>query len=103
MRKVYGARREALLEALAGAFPGQVEVRGAAADIHLAASFPGEAFTPTWLGRLRQAGVSVNSVSAHTLGDPKAYLDIVLLGYGNHDERRVQEGVRRLQIALAAG
>ena len=103
MRKVYRARREALMEALARAFPGRVEVCGAAAGIHLAARFPGVAFTPGRLDRLRLAGVQVTPVCAHALGAPQDYRDTVLLGYGNLDEQRISAGIRRLREALATG
>jgi len=103
MRRIYGARREALLEALAGAFPGRVEPRGAAAGLHLAVRFPGLAFTADRLDRLKQAGVGVTPVSAHAVGTCEASRDTVLMGYGNLDERRIREGVRRMGSALASG
>jgi GntR family transcriptional regulator/MocR family aminotransferase len=100
MRKVYAARRAALLDALERAFPGRIEVLGAAAGIHLAARFPGRAFSPEVLARLQAAGVAVTPASAHALADPAAYLDTVLLGYGNLDERQLREGVRRMRAVL---
>jgi GntR family transcriptional regulator/MocR family aminotransferase len=100
MRKLYRRRREVLLEELARAFPGRHEVGGDAAGIHLAARFPGVAFTPARLQRLRAAGVAVTPVADHALAAPAAYLDTVLLGYGNLDEDRIREGVRRLAGAL---
>ena len=100
MRKVYAARREALLEALESTFQGRAEVFGTAAGIHVSVRFPGITFDRERMQRLHAAGVNVQPVHTHGLQDPTPWQDTVLMGYGNLQEQTIRKGVQRLEQGL---
>uniref|UniRef100_Q024I6 Transcriptional regulator, GntR family n=1 Tax=Solibacter usitatus (strain Ellin6076) TaxID=234267 RepID=Q024I6_SOLUE len=94
------ARREALLRALERDFGDAVEVRGAAAGVHVLACFPkltaGD--TASLVEAAAKAGVRVYSTAHYYLGAaPRCEL---LLGYGAMSEREIAAGVRMLAVAL---
>lgn len=100
MRKIYATRRNALLEALTSHFKDRVIIQGAAAGLHLVASFPGISFTPECMAHLQTTGVTVTPVSRYAMQQPGAYETCILLGYGHLEVKRIREGVRRLARGL---
>jgi GntR family transcriptional regulator/MocR family aminotransferase len=96
-----GARREALLEALAEAFGDRVEIEGEAAGIHVIVwlrDVAPEALDDV-VRRAREASVGIYPVAPYYLTPPpRAGL---LMGYASLDEREIRAGVERLARVLA--
>ncbi|USG64954.1 PLP-dependent aminotransferase family protein [Brevibacillus ruminantium] len=99
VKKVYKRRRQVLLGALQTAFPHRVKIWGASTGLHIAASFPGIAFTEEKLSSLAAAGVNVYPVEEHTMVKGR-HQDKVIIGYGNVDEADIAAGIGRLHEVL---
>ncbi len=100
LRKIYARRRARLIGALERTFPGRHRVLGASAGLHLVVVFPGTRFDGERLAACLRAGVRVHPLEAHALRKGLRE-DHLILGYGNLTEEAIDEGVRRLGVALA--
>ncbi|MBB6693277.1 PLP-dependent aminotransferase family protein [Cohnella xylanilytica] len=100
-RKLYRARRDALVAALAAEFGDRAKVRGHLAGIHLVAAFEGIRFTDDLVASIQERGVRVYPVRAHALSVGERENELIL-GYGNVAEERIREGVARLRGVLDA-
>ncbi|MBS0395639.1 MAG: PLP-dependent aminotransferase family protein, partial [Proteobacteria bacterium] len=96
MQRLYGARRALLLERLRRDFAGQLEPLPSVAGLHVAARLLDHAETDA-IARARAAGVGLGALAPCYAGDRRQ--PGVLLGFGNVDERRIGEGLRRLRTA----
>lgn len=90
MKKVYQARRQALIEALELHFGGHYRVSGHAAGLHLVAEFNGRLPDNT------EEGLRREKVFAQLLEDRRR----ILLGYGHLQEEEIRLGITRLKQAL---
>jgi GntR family transcriptional regulator/MocR family aminotransferase len=100
MRRIYRERRGVLLRALQVAFGERVTLFGISTGLHLVARFQGVIFTEETMQRLQNAGVRVYPVDVRAF-HRGAHLDKCILGYGHLAKATLQEGVRRLRLALA--
>jgi GntR family transcriptional regulator / MocR family aminotransferase len=96
MRRLYGRRRAALVEALHRAFRDDVQVMGDAAGMHLVARLPR---TPD-ATQLAAHKVRVRTTAEHYLQAPPP--GELLFGFSAISERALREGVKRLAAAVAA-
>jgi GntR family transcriptional regulator/MocR family aminotransferase len=111
MKRVYAARREALLGAVRASFPAAegrgVEVMGEAAGLHVALRFAGPSFArlrfdEDTVSRIAAAGAVVYPASRYAFAPLPGVERILLLGYGNLDEEAIGRGVAAIASALAA-
>jgi GntR family transcriptional regulator/MocR family aminotransferase len=94
MRRLYGRRRAALIEALDRHFGDGVKIRGDAAGMHLMVRFDDHRIGE----RAADAGVQLAGSSSHYLsGAPRGEF---IFGFSAIDERTIREGVRRLAGAV---
>ncbi len=93
MRRLYGLRREALLDALQRHFGGDAAVSGDAAGMHSLVRFPDERI----LSRAAQNKVHLVSAEAYYLSGAPGRES--LMGFSAIGERAIREGVRRLAQA----
>ena len=91
MRRIYGARRDALVESLERHFGGRVEIHGEAAGMHVLARFHDA-------GKIAEqaaaAKVQLISSASCYLGEPPS--GEFILGFSSIGERSIREGIRRL-------
>ena len=90
MRRLYGRRREVLVESLARHFGANARVRGDAAGMHLLVQFENE----NVVQRAAAGKVLLMSASAYYLTKPPS-LEFIF-GFSSIGERTIREGVRRL-------
>ncbi|MGE0462328.1 MAG: PLP-dependent aminotransferase family protein [Vicinamibacterales bacterium] len=90
MRRVYKARREALLHALDRHFGPRATVLGDAAGLHLVVRFE----VPDIAKRARKQGVALRDTRAYYLG--RAPDNEFILGFSDLGERALGEAIRRL-------
>jgi GntR family transcriptional regulator / MocR family aminotransferase len=98
-RRIYRARRDALVTALAEYLP-QVRVGGAAAGLHLLAWLPEHADEAAMGDAARRGGVAVHELHRHCTSvapTPPA----LLLGYGQLGEQALATGVRELAAVVS--
>ena len=91
MRRIYGGRRDALVEALQRHFGDRVQIRGDAAGMHLLVRFPDDP-------RIAEKAVEAK---VHLVGSAASYLTEpprgeFILGFSSISERSIREGIRRL-------
>lgn len=101
LRGVYRARRDALLEALYGAF-GQsgVTVRGSHTGLHLLATLPGGRTEAQLVAAAARAGVRVTGLSSYYMEHPETCPPAtVVLGYSELNETQLREAVALLKTA----
>jgi GntR family transcriptional regulator / MocR family aminotransferase len=100
MRKLYRARRDALVAALAEELP-EATVRGIAAGLHATVELPG-----VDAARLREharaRGVDFEVLGDYRLGDAELP-PALLLGYANLSEPAIRAGIRALATGLVHG
>jgi GntR family transcriptional regulator/MocR family aminotransferase len=98
VRRRYRARRAALVAAIARHLPGAV-VTGAAAGLYLLVRTPSP-----FDGAALEASARRRGVGSYALGsaymEPRSHDDGLILGYANLPEPAIEEGVRRLALAL---
>jgi GntR family transcriptional regulator/MocR family aminotransferase len=97
MRKVYGARRTALLDALAKHGAGRLEVIPSDAGLHLSAWLRTGTRDHTVVSRAAAAGITLPPLSRFAL-DPQApgAPNGLAFGYGLIDESQIDGAIRRL-------
>jgi len=90
MRRLYGQRRAALIDALRQHFGERIEVIGEAAGMHVAVRT-----SETQLGeRAQERKVQIVSTRDYYFGKPRR--DEYILGFSGLSERSIREGVKRL-------
>lgn len=99
MRKVYGERRLALLEALKVTFGDTWQSWGDAAGLHLAIEFENLVFDEKFISFCREKGLRVTSVEYHSICKG-AHGNKLLLGYGHLSPQRIREGIEFLHCCL---
>jgi GntR family transcriptional regulator / MocR family aminotransferase len=92
------ARRDALLAAVFRHISG-ASVSGISAGLHALVRLPRQVSTERLLERAAQRSVGVYPLSMHMI-EPPPYSDALVLGYAGLPEPAIEEGVRRLAIAL---
>jgi GntR family transcriptional regulator/MocR family aminotransferase len=90
MRRLYGRRREVLVEALARHFGDSAKVRGDAAGMHLLVRFDDDGIVESAAARK----VLVMSASSYYLTKPPS--GEFIFGFSSIGERTIREGVKRL-------
>ncbi|HVF17688.1 MAG TPA: aminotransferase class I/II-fold pyridoxal phosphate-dependent enzyme, partial [Steroidobacteraceae bacterium] len=92
MRRLYGQRRQVLVDALHERFGDQIELLGDAAGMHVAVRFADADIAE----RAIRNKVQMLSTREYYLG--KARRDEFILGFSALNERTIREGVRRLVL-----
>jgi GntR family transcriptional regulator/MocR family aminotransferase len=90
MRRVYGARRDAMVESLTRCFGDRVQIRGDAAGMHVLARFQDDLIAE----RAVAARVQLASSAVCYLTEPPS--GEYILGFASIGERSIREGIRRL-------
>ncbi|MDD3270999.1 MAG: PLP-dependent aminotransferase family protein [Syntrophomonadaceae bacterium] len=96
MRKLYGQRRQILLETMTEVFGGIWRPWGDAAGLHLAVQFPGMSFTDDFARQAREHEIYITPVEYHSIRKG-AHLDKLLLGYGHLEAKEIQAGIHLLK------
>ncbi len=99
MKKIYRARREALIESLHKRFGSAVQVLGSPAGLHLCARFPGVKFTPALVESFEKKGVCLYPVEEHAVRKGR-FRDTLILGFGMLDAQRMDQGIAILRRGL---
>lgn len=100
MRKIYAARRDALLDALARYGPSTFQVWPSDAGLHLAARLPASVDAATLAMRAMDAGIHLEALNAYAL-EP-AELNDVGFGLGMIDASRIDEAIDQLARLVGA-
>jgi GntR family transcriptional regulator/MocR family aminotransferase len=90
MRRIYGERRDALVESLERYFGERAQIRGDAAGMHLLVRFQDEKMAE------RAAAVKVQLVSSAACYLTEPPVSEFILGFSSIGERSIREGIRRL-------
>jgi GntR family transcriptional regulator / MocR family aminotransferase len=98
-RRRYRARRDALTHAVAKHLPG-ARVTGVAAGLHAIVRLPRAVNGVALVHAARKHSVAVYSLG-YAFAEPRSEDDGLVLGYANLSEPAIEEGVRRLALALA--
>ncbi|MFH1879428.1 MAG: PLP-dependent aminotransferase family protein, partial [Bacillota bacterium] len=95
MKRVYGEKRDTLLDAIRAAFGNAAIPWGDASGLHTALQFPGHAFGPPFIGRCADAGIRISPVSQYCASGDE-HTDKLLLGYGHLQAEQIREGIVKL-------
>lgn len=94
-KRIYRARRLALINALIDTFGKNVTILGNETGIHLVAEFSNVIFTKELMHKIREAGVYIMRVSDHA-AIPKNHNSQLIFGYGNLTEDEIRKGIEIL-------
>jgi GntR family transcriptional regulator/MocR family aminotransferase len=97
MRPIYRRRRDAMLAALARHLP-ELEPTGASAGLHVLAWLPAGMDERDVVDRAAGTGIGLTGVTWCCMVSPVRRG--IVFGYAATDERRIEEGVRRLKSVL---
>lgn len=97
MRRIYAARREALLQAIARHASGSLAPIPSSAGLHLAAHLSG-ARARDVVTKARAAGVTIDALETFAMQKPAA--NGLVLGFGMIDAARIDEAVQRIARAI---
>ncbi|MBN1192009.1 MAG: PLP-dependent aminotransferase family protein [Dehalococcoidales bacterium] len=92
MRRVYGERRQVLLEAMKEAFGGMWRVWGDAAGLHVAVEFPGMRFDGEFVEKSLRFGIRITPVENHCIRKGM-HVDKLLIGYGHLEPDEIIKGI----------
>jgi GntR family transcriptional regulator/MocR family aminotransferase len=100
MRRIYRARRDALIAVLRDELGDLVTIGPAEAGIHLLAGLPNGTDDVGITTCAQAQGMAITPLSPHYGAAPRSGL---LLGFGAMDEERLAEGIHRLAPLVRAG
>lgn len=95
MRRIYAARRQALLESLRTHFGDRWSACGDAAGLHVTIRFVGKRLDDAFYTRCTKAGIHVVSLEAHSIVKG-LHEDALVLGFGHLKPEEIESGVRLL-------
>jgi GntR family transcriptional regulator/MocR family aminotransferase len=100
MKKLYSHKRRHLLDELEGHFPGEYEIRGQAAGLHLLVHFHEISFTKELIANLKSEHIKVYPVEDYTLHAAGSYLNDIILGYAHLTFSEISEGIASLSKVI---
>lgn len=92
MRKIYGNRRQVLLESLKEAFGSEWIAYGDSSGLHVAIDFPGMRFDESFKKRCLQNGLFITPVESHCI-EKGRHQSKLLIGYGHLEPDEIKKGV----------
>lgn len=92
MRKIYGQRRQVLLESLDEVFGSGWIAFGDAAGLHVAIDFPGMKFDEAFQNKCLQNGLYITPVENHCI-EKGRHQSKLLIGYGHLEPNVIKNGV----------
>lgn len=99
MKKIYRKRKDFLKRQLYNEFGDNVKIHGDSTGLHLVAEFDGVHFTDNLLSKLHDHGIKVYPVELHTI-NKGLYSNHIILGFGNLDEDKIEDGVAKFKRVL---
>ena len=102
MRRVYAAKRQALIDALARHAPG-VELRGLAAGFHAVARLPAAVDVDAVVEQAAERSVGLYPMSAYRTRRADDHPPELVLGFGNLSEAAIERGIAAIGDLLTGG
>lgn len=99
MRRLYGHRRNILLQTLTAVFGSGWSVWGDTAGLHLAVEFPGMCFDDRFVRDCQSKGLRLAPVETHCIRKG-AHQDKLLLGYGHLEPAEIKQGLALLRTVF---
>jgi len=100
MKKVYAKKRQHLIDELTRYFPGEFEIRGHAAGLHIIVRFYNVVFTKELVNKIYKNNVKIYPLENYNFQNTTNYENQVLLGYGHLELTEISEGIRLLSQSL---
>ncbi len=95
MSKIYGDKRDVLLDTMDKIFKESVQPWGDASGLHIALQFQGMEFNEQFMRKFKEAGVRIAPVTQYS-PTKDSHKDKLLLGYGHLSPVQIQEGIKVL-------
>lgn len=100
MKKLYAKKRQYLIDALCFYFPGDFEITGQAAGLHIVAKFKDIIFTPELVDWIRSNKVCVYPIENYAFQNSGNHENEILLGYAHLELDAITAGIRQLSDAI---
>lgn len=101
MKKLYGKKRNHLLQKLREQFVDAFEVLGHESGLHVVVRFSGVEFTRALLDKAAKQGIAVYPTASCYLDPSRSVRSEVIMGYSHLDFRQISEGVDILKQVIA--
>lgn len=95
MRKIYGQRRQVLLETLEETFGSKWIAYGDSAGLHAAIDFPEMRFDEAFKNNCRQNGLYITPMESHCI-EKGRHQSKLLIGYGHLEPDEIKKGIKLL-------
>lgn len=95
MRRLYGQKRQILLQTLTATFKEPWNVWGDAAGLHLVIECPGLSFGADFISHCKRAGINLASLEEHCILKG-VHTNKLILGYGHLDAEEILKGIKML-------
>lgn len=99
MRRLYGQRRQILLQTLTETFGSGWQVWGDAAGLHVALAFPGSCFDRNFISHCQKHSIRITPVDEHSIVKGR-HLEKLLLGYGHLEPQEIRQSIALLAQCL---
>ncbi len=99
MRKIYGQRRQVLLETLEEIFGNEWVPYGDSAGLHVVIEFPGKHFDKAFQRHCLQAGLYITPVEHHCI-EKGHHHSKLLIGYGHLEPDEIRKGILLLSKCM---
>ncbi|MPM10544.1 HTH-type transcriptional regulatory protein GabR [bioreactor metagenome] len=99
MRRIYGQRRQVLLQSLEAVFGRECTAYGDSAGLHVAIDFPGRRFDGAFMKNCLINGLYITPLESHCI-EKGRHLSMLLMGYGHLEPDEIKRGVALLSDTM---
>lgn len=100
MKKVYTKKRQHIIDELTKHFPGQFDIRGHDAGLHIIVRFNNVEFTEELVNKIYENNVKIYPLENYNFLNTANYRNQILLGYGHLELSEISEGIKLLSQSL---
>jgi GntR family transcriptional regulator / MocR family aminotransferase len=101
VKNIYSKKRKCLISELSKYFPGEFEIKGHTAGLHVIVKFSNVTFTKALVNAIYKNNVKVYPAENYDLNKTGNYKNEVLLGYAHLTFSEIQEGIRLLSQSIS--
>ncbi len=99
MRRIYGQRRQVLLESLKQQLGDRYKAHGDNAGLHVAIECPGISFDETFIKRCIDSGILITAMQTHCI-QTDIHQNKLVIGYGHLEAEEIKAGVTHLAMLI---
>ncbi len=100
MNKIYNQKRKYLISELYARFPGEFEIKGQTAGLHVLVSFHNVVFSDDLVRKITANGVTVYPVEDFSFQNHGRHVNEIILGYAHLSFSEIAKGVEKIEEVI---